>query len=276
MEPLNDDSNPYNITLPNPNLKPAYNHYLNFRYNYYDEKNKNAMNASIYISGGYTENNIIDSVKYNTQLAGGMIHHYINGYGSKNINYTGTINKAFKFGNQQFQLTGNSGSGYSRYSSSVNGRMYDANNTSLNASAVVIYSYKSIWSGGAGEYFSGNKTNLVGFNTNTNYTWTTNFGFAFAFPRSVFFNTRVNFNNTKSSTTNNAYYTIWNADFGYRFLKGAEGEIKLSALDLLHQNRAIYNYSGNNSSTTTTVNVLQQYFMLTLAYYPRKFGLSKK
>lgn len=275
MQPLNDDSDPYNVTLPNANLKPTYNHYINFRYNYYDEKNKNALNASIYINGGYAENNIIDSIKYSTQLAGGRVHRYINGNGSKYINYSSNINKAFKFGDQQFQLSGNSGAGYTRYNNFLNGRMYDANNTTLNASGRVTYTYKSIWTGDVGENFSGNKTTLVGLSPNTYYTWTTNVGVAFAFPRSVFFNTRVNFNNTKSSTTNNVYYTIWNADLGYRFLKGAEGEIKISALDLLHQNKAIYNYSGPNSITSTTANVLQQYFMLTLAYYPRKFGLKK-
>jgi hypothetical protein len=194
----------------------------------------------------------------------------------KYFNASGSLDKAFKFKDHQFQLTSGPGITYNKYLTSVNAKTYETQQRSLNMSAVLIYSYKSTWSAGFGEYFNGNKTDQAGFSRSTYYNWTTNFGFAFAFPRSIFFNTRVNFNNSKSSAaTDNVYYTIWNADVGYRFLKGAEAEIKLSALDILHQNKSISNYVYNNTITTSTANVLQQYFMLTLAYYPRKFGLKK-
>jgi len=67
-------------------------------------------------------------------------------------------------------------------------------------------------------------------------------------------------------------FTIWNASVNYRLLKGNIAELKFSALDLLHQNTGLINYGYNNSITQGTVNMLQQYFMLTLAYFPRKFG----
>jgi len=67
-------------------------------------------------------------------------------------------------------------------------------------------------------------------------------------------------------------FTIWNASVNYKFLKGNVAEIKLSALDLLHQNKGLINYGSNNSITQGSVNTLQQYFMLGFAYYPRKFG----
>jgi hypothetical protein len=220
-------------------------------------------------------NNIADSSNYDE--LGRVVHRFINAADSKSANYNGGINKAYNIKDHQFQFSSNSGVGYSQYTTNVNGRDYLTQSSSLNASAVLIYSFKSIWSAGAGEYFSGSKTHQGTLSRFTNYTWTTNFGFAFAFPKSVFFNTRVNINNNKTSASDhNVYYTIWNADFGYRFLKGAEGEIKLSALDILHQNKSLENYIGTNSLTTTTANVLQQYFMLTLAYYPRHFGLHKK
>lgn len=143
-------------------------------------------------------------------------------------------------------------------------------------SAVLTYYYKSLWAVGFSEYFEGNKTEQLGLNKSTYYRWASNFNLAFAFPRSIFLTTRVSFNNTKSSgQTDNVYFTLWNADIGYRFLKGSEAEIKLSALDILHQNKGISNSVYNNTVTSTTNNVLQQYFMLTLAYYPRKFGLKK-
>jgi hypothetical protein len=85
--------------------------------------------------------------------------------------------------------------------------------------------------------------------------------------------------NTNAIYTKNKYngiqkqvFTIWNASANYRLFKGNTTEIKFSALDLLHQNTGLINYGFNNSITQGTVNVLQQYFMVTLAYFPRKFG----
>lgn len=275
LAPLNDNSNVYTFYKGNTGLKPAYKHTVYANYSYYDQKKKNALNYRIELSADLVKDNIADSTNYDN--LGRSVHTFINAADAKSANYRGNISKAFNFKDHQFQLSGNSGLSYAQYTTSVNGNDYRTQASNLNASATLIYSYKSIWSAGAGEYFSGSKTHQGALTRFTNYDWTTNFGFAFAFPRSVFFNTRVNFNNNKTSASNhNIYYTIWNADFGYRFLKSSEGEIKFSLLDILHQNKSLSNYIGTNSLTTSTANVLQQYFMLTLAYYPRHFGLHKK
>ena len=55
-------------------------------------------------------------------------------------------------------------------------------------------------------------------------------------------------------------------------MKGNQAEVKLSALDILNQNRSILNITNRNIQTFGFNNVLRQYFMLSIAYYPRKFG----
>ena len=274
LVPIVDYSNVYIIDVGNRNLKPAYNHQLVFTYNYNDEKSKNSMNLDLDITARLVNHNITDSITYDKLER--TILGYVNGSTGKYLDYKGSIHKAFKFSEHQIQLTGNSAIGYSKYNLFIKDSYFDAKGSSFSASSIIIYNYKSIWSGGFGEYFSGNKTTQGAFGNLAYHTWTTNFGFAFAYPKSVFFNTRINFNNSKSTaTTNNVYYTIWNADVGYRFMKGSQAEIKLSALDILHQNKILSNYVNNNSIVASTSNVLQQYFILTLAYYPRKFGLKK-
>jgi hypothetical protein len=275
IAPIYDNSNIFDIPLGNPNLKPSYNHQLGFTYDYYDEKGKNAMNANIRLSAGITEDNIIDSSVYDNTI-GRRIRTFVNGSGRRYVSYNGYINKAFQFKDHQIQLNGSSDFNFSRYASAVNGRMYTGNYTDGSLSAAATYTYKSIWTANVEEKVDGGKINQQGLSQNTYYTWSTRGGVAFAFPRSVFFNSRVEFNNTKSSgVRENVYYTILNADIGYRFLKGAEAEIKLSALDILRQNQSFRNYISANSVQSTRTNVLRQYFMLTLAYYPRKFGMKK-
>jgi hypothetical protein len=274
LAPLYDNANVYNVQLGNLALKPSYNRTLSFNYDYSDLATKNPFKWRMSASAGMVANSFSDSTNYDA--LGRYTRASINLGDRKYFNVNSTIDKTFKLKDHQFSLTTNPGTTYNRYLLSLNGQTHETKTQSLNMSAVLIYSYKSTWSAGFGEYFEGNKTNQVNLSQSTYYKWTTNFGFAFAFPRSIFFNTRVNFNNTKSSgQTDNVYFTIWNADMGYRFLKGSEAEIKLSALDILHQNKSIYNSVYNNTVTTSTANVLQQYFMLTLAYYPRKFGLKK-
>ena len=274
LAPLYDDINSYAIPVGNLALKPSVNREVSFSYDYADLATKNPFKSRFSLSGGIVQSSMSDSTNYDA--LGRYTRATINLGDRKYFNVSGSLDKTFKLKDHQFSLSSGPGGSYNKYLTSVNGKTYETQQQSVNMSAVLIYSYKSIWSAGFGEYFSGNKTNQATLSRSTYYNWTTNFGFAFAFPRSVFFNTRVNFNNSKSSSAaNNVYYTIWNADMGYRFLKGAEAEIKLSALDILHQNRSISNYVYNNTITTNTANVLQQYFMLTLAYYPRKFGLKK-
>ncbi len=67
-------------------------------------------------------------------------------------------------------------------------------------------------------------------------------------------------------------FTIWNAAATFRFLKAQNAEIKISGLDLLGQNRGIISTNANNTITQGTVNALKRYAMLSLSYYPRKFG----
>ncbi len=275
IAPIYDNSNIYDIPLGNPNLRPSYNHQLSFSYNYYDEKKKNPMNIDLSLSANLTQDNIIDSSVYDNTL-GRRIRTYINGSGRRSINYYGSINKAFQFKDHQVQLSGNSGFNYNRYASAVNGVMYTGNYSNIDLSGRINYTYKSTWTASFEEKFDGGKNTQIGFSQNTFYTWSTRAGWAFAFPRSIFFNNRVEFNNTKSSgVKDNVYYTILNADIGYRFLKGAEAEIKFSALDILRQNQSFRNYISANSVVSTRTNVLRQYFMVTLAYYPRKFGMKK-
>jgi hypothetical protein len=52
--------------------------------------------------------------------------------------------------------------------------------------------------------------------------------------------------------------------------------LKLSALDLLNQNKGIIYYGNSYSVTRGTTNLLHQYFMVGISFYPRKFVKVKK
>ena len=148
--------------------------------------------------------------------------------------------------------------------------LYAYNKLSMN------YTYKAWLQFGGWQSIQSNSTRQTSssrFNY-TNYSTTANA--AVNWPKSVYWSSNIAFNRSVSSYSAPINYAIWNANLVYRFLKGSNAEIKLSALDLLHQNTSIINTGSSNSVTRGTVNVLQQYFMFSMAYYPRKFGNTSK
>ncbi|RAJ73690.1 hypothetical protein CLV59_11231 [Chitinophaga dinghuensis] len=82
----------------------------------------------------------------------------------------------------------------------------------------------------------------------------------------------VDRNTNTNSGTQGVRFTNWSMSANYRFLKGKNAEIRLAAYDILHQNKGITNTTAQNFITTNTTNVMQQFFMCTIAYYPRMFG----
>ncbi len=67
-------------------------------------------------------------------------------------------------------------------------------------------------------------------------------------------------------------YTLWNAAFGTKFLKSNAAEIKISAFDILNQNKSVNRSVSDTYIEDSYTQVLQQYFMLTFTYNLRNFN----
>ncbi len=82
----------------------------------------------------------------------------------------------------------------------------------------------------------------------------------------------------KNSGTGIASQTIniWNANLSYRFSKLQSYEVKMSVNDILNQNKGIANTVNGNVISFGEVNRLRRYFMINIAYFPRKFDFKGK
>jgi hypothetical protein len=97
---------------------------------------------------------------------------------------------------------------------------------------------------------------------------TTNLGIVLNYPANF------SFSSTLDRITNSNIdkpVILWNSFAAYRFMK-QQGELKFSAMDLLKQYQNISNYASEYGTSTKITNGLQQYFLVTFSYYPRKFG----
>src|SRR5699024_6071837 len=66
--------------------------------------------------------------------------------------------------------------------------------------------------------------------------------------------------------------TLLNATLGYRLFKNRSAEIAIKGFDLLNNSQNIQRIISEYSTTNSTSNTLNRYFLLSFTYDLRKFG----
>jgi hypothetical protein len=275
LAPLTDSTNLYYLQRGNINLKEGVQRELSFSFSSNDQRSKNTLNYYMNVSAGLIANNIVDSLLIDEQnrrtvyLVNASGHKYINGYGN--------VRKAYKLRSSELQLSlnvnfnANRNPGYTNNIFTFSTNLNTYNNVNIN------YTYKSYLAVALGQSYNTSHSKQEAFNTEYSGTnMGTTLSSSYNVTKRFTLNSNVTFNKNSSSTADDINFTIWNASAVYRFLKGNNMEFKLSALDLLRQNNSVINYGNSNSFTIGTQNVLKQYFMTTLSYYPRQFGKKSK
>lgn len=276
--PLVDSSNIYILRQGNPSLKPVkkYELALKFRHDSYNSKNTFAY--SFALLGGIRQSYFADSVIIDP--SGRYTFYTINLDGNRYLRMNVSLNKSFIYDAHQIQLNFGSISeksrnpGYLQYQfdnkSNFNISQVFTNSDTLS----LYYTYKEMFALNILQNISYYQSEQIGF-SNARFSNTqslTRLGISVNITKRLSLNSNVSYNWSMSSGAPANKYTIWNASMSYRFLPGNNMELKCSSLDLLDQNKGIINYGNNYSFTHGTVNMLRQYFMATLTYFPRKFG----
>jgi hypothetical protein len=107
---------------------------------------------------------------------------------------------------------------------------------------------------------------------NNFYNHTASFRFNYIFRKHLVFNTNVTHNYyTAFSGTGDQSYFLWNAYIGYKLLKSRALEARITAYDILKQNRSINRTVTDVYVENSNTQVLQRYFMLQLTYTLRSF-----
>jgi hypothetical protein len=277
IAPLVDSANIFYQQRGNPRLKPSYKKELSFSITYVSFVSKNIVDGyKVNVSAGSVDNAIADSTLYDN--LGRTVNYSVNVNESRYLSISGDFRKAYKFKGNQLQIRGTTLTNITWQPNYVNSILNQSNTLFSDNSLSLIYTLKDFFAIEVKEKLSVFSSKQTGFNNNEfkNSTQKTILSTSFNCLKKITLSSNITYNSTSSSNSAASKFTIWNANINYRFLKGNQAEVKFSALDLLHQNTSIINYGYNNSLTTGNVNVLKQYFMVTLAYFPRKFGKKEK
>jgi hypothetical protein len=278
LYPLVDSTNRYNIIAGNPNLKASTNTYANWNFDISRAKmnTKSNYSAGIGINYNNTANAVSDNLVYDS--SGRSIRYLINVDNQRAI--SGNFNTRFsmnltKLSNLNFSyrlnLSTNERPGF------INSVNSTSTNNSISNNLSATYSLIDKFNITIGETIATNRSVQQSISRISsvirNYTTTGNINYFIT--KELTLNTSLNYQNNIAANGNSVKVNIWNANAIYRFMQ-QKAELKLSAFDLLRQNKNITNFVRENAATTTISNGLQQYFMVTLSYYPRKFGGSNR
>lgn len=271
LAPLTDSINVYSLRLGNLNLKESRVQALNLSFNHSDLKNKNTFNFNASVNAQLSKNGFADSSFVDAQNRRASFVVNINGQKSLSANLG--VNKAYKTKAGEFQFRLNMNARLAKSPGYTNGVLNFSNTQSITGQLNVFYRYKELLAIEANTSYSPTRSRQLAFNTDyktANYS--NALSASYNFTKKLTVNSNISYNRSTSNTTESINYSIWNASASYRFLKGNNIEFKVAALDILHQNTSVLNFASANYLRTGTQTVLQQYFMTSLAYYPRMFG----
>jgi hypothetical protein len=276
LNPVTDISNPYFISKGNPNLVSSRRD--NISLNYYFNDTKRYINAGGYISGSFTNNDIVQSIVVDER--GVQTVTPVNVNGSRNYSMNWNVNKQYKTKQNRIFMwnTGN-------WMSVTKSRMFFNGTDSWQTT----FNYNHWFGAGLGlnDKFEWNISYSFGknFTRNTNPEFkklsitNQNWGneMVLRWPKHLIWETQLNYSYNSSIPAGLPKENIqWNAALNITFLKSEAAVLKLAVVDILDRNNNIWVNANRNMITTTEGNILGQYFLATFSYHVRPAGAKKR
>ena len=274
--PITDNSNPYYIVNGNPNLNIAEQKQWQLSYNYNNQKsNLNIWFWSNYnlINNDVVQKTIVDNQGIQTTTP-------VNADGTRNLWLNFNVNKDFKL-NEKDKVTLSAGGYYGIMRSRL---LYNADSSwqttnQLNHWFGVNFNFHDLleWNNSYSpsfnftRYTSNNFTNL---NVTTQYLTS---GVVLRWPKHVIWESNLTYQYNSSLPEGNKNNYRLDAAINYTFLKDDRGVLKISAYDILNQNKDMVRLTASqNMLTYNRGNLMPQYFLATFTYNIRQVGGKKQ
>ena len=264
LQPVADESNPLNIVIGNPELKPTFTHRLNVRFSDFNQETQRSIMAMMNVN---LEQNSIISTITNNPLTGGQTTTYANTNGVWNamamnmLSFPFSASKAWYFNSNIFaRLSQTKGYSDGEYNRSMG--------FNLNVAPGIAYRTA---------YFDLELRPRYGFQLTHNtmqtssdrnvHTWGAMFNGTYSAPFGMVLSTDLNF--SKTSGYSAGYDTkqwIWNASIAYQFLSNKQASIQLSVYDILGEQKNVNRTQTASYIQDAIYNTLGRYGMLTFTY----------
>ena len=272
-----DDSDPLNVSMGNPGLKPSFTQNFRLFYNnFVQNHNKGVMT---YINFSTTSNSISNKVTYDETTGGRTTT-------PENINGNWNVMGAFMFNCSidsagVWNINTDTNLGYNHYVSylSLDKSQDSQKNTTQNTTwnERLSLSYRNDWLELSldGTLAYNHAKNKLQPNSNLD-TWQFSYGpsMTLTAPWGTSLNTSLSCSSRRgySDASMNSDEFVWNAQLSQGFLKGKPLTVMLQFYDLLHQQSTFSRAISSVSRTDTEYNAINSYAMLHVVYRMNLFG----
>lgn len=271
LQPVADVSNPLNIVIGNPELKPTFNHNMNVRFSDFDQMKQRSIMANMNIS--WAQNSIVNKTIFDPTTGGRTTtYENVNGVWSamamNMISLPFGSSKTWYFSNHTF-LRYNQNKGYNNGESNTSGSL------SINLSPGLAFR-NGVFDLEIRPHYGYQTTHntVVSANNRNVHTYSGMFNGTYNAPFGLVISTDLAFNAT--SGYSNGYDTkqwLWNGSISYQFLRERNAAFTLSVYDILGQRKSVNRNVTANYIEDAYYNTLTRYGMLTFTY---KFTTFKK
>lgn len=272
LQPVVDNSNPFNIYIGNPDLLAEYEHRVNLRYISFSQFTFTSLFASL--SGTYTENKITNEVTIDDSFV--QTSRPINVDQEMVLNARAGFDRPIKSLGVKYGIS--PGSRYTRSILFVNGTENNSDRFVSSLRLELENRKKEKWDATIGVSFSHNLTEFSE-NTDLNQEFLTTNYFAdltLNLPK----NWRVGSSFDYTLYQGEAFseteaIPVWRAEVSRIFLKNDRGQLKFRVFDLLNQNQGFSRNSTFNYIEEVNSNALGRYYMLSFTYSLTQLGKSQ-
>ncbi|GAA4327662.1 hypothetical protein GCM10023149_31200 [Mucilaginibacter gynuensis] len=271
LAPLVDSAQQWYYNFGNLNLKASNTHDAGANYTWAQE-HANAARINITVKTSKTQGYISDSSYYNDR--GQRIVFPVNVNGYQYINLSAGFEKPVMFRKNLITIMTNVAFNRNKRPFYVNSVITNSISSVFSAGLNMAYTWNQLLNIQLANYYNHYQTAIKGQPDYQSFSNGTSIQLVLGWPKRVKLMSYVDYQ-LRGGNNNipEASYIIWNANVAYRFTKSELFEIKVSANDILNQNTAIDNNVSANTISIGRISRLQQFFMLSLSYFPRKFGL---
>jgi len=272
IQPVRVNTDPLNIYLGNPNLRPSFNNRLSATFSSY----KMLSQRNLWLSATYstTSNPIVSNTL--TDSAGKNTYQSINLTDRQTTNLNFYLDYGFKIKPLDMYLGFNASVNGNTYYNYVNTELNETQAYTYNGGLYINkqkakkYSFYLRWS----PNYQTNESSLQNNLSNNGWGYNASGYFQVFLPGKLELSTDGEYQYTAKTESFDEDFKrfIWNATLSKKFFKSENLRLSLSGRDLLNQNKGFNRSAYENRFIETNNTTIQRYFMLSLVWDFNKMG----
>lgn len=263
LQPVPDVSDPLNIKIGNPELKPTFTQNIGVNFNNFNAERQQSV--MLMVNASFALNSIVARTVTDSET-GGRVTTYSNVNGNTNLFFMGMYTGPFA--NKKWRFNARLNSRYASTPGYINGDFNRSDNITLSPAAGITFSsdiFQISWN--PNYSYNTIKNSLPAQNNRTTHSYGFNADASLYLPFGLDITTDLNFASNSGYTTGyNLKQWLWNAQLSYSFLSDKSLTFSVKAYDILHQKKNISRSVSANAIVDTEYNDLTRYVLFSLTW----------